>query len=81
MFSRYLRSVVEWEILVGPFAFGSVMTASIGHPESTVGEEGETSGLPDTVILLFGWERLWEELGRLGGLTLPEFALARGNCA
>ena len=78
MFSRYLRSVVEWEILAGAFGFGSVMTPAIGHPESTIGEEGEIVGLPETVILLFGWERFWEELGLLG-LPLPEFARARGN--
>ena len=77
MFSRYLRSVVEWDILAGAFAFGAVETCSIGNSESTaVGVEGDSSGVPEVLILLFGWERLPR---RLEGLPPSELARARGN--
>lgn len=80
MFSRYLRSVEEWESLADALAFGADVTSSTGNPEATtVGVERDRSGGPEELIPLFGWERLWEDLGRLEGLPPSELARARGN--
>lgn len=79
MFSRYRRSVEEWEILAGALALGAGVTVEIGMLESEVVVEGDSEGVPEELILLFEAERLGDEAGRLEGKPPTELARARGN--
>lgn len=46
---------MEWEILAGVFALGSIIpTSSTGKPGSVTGVKDDVPGVPDALILLFG---------------------------